>query len=90
MGSWIYSLNGWGDSLKDNLVTVFVNKGSNYLVSTGNDIADAYIKLRFGSDNVMNWIVSQANLNEAVYPGAELTVAEAIQSRLGSVGVPSF
>lgn len=90
VGSWIYSINGWGDSIKDNYVTFFVNKGSNYLVSTGSDVADAYIKLKFGSDNVMNWVVSQADLNEAIYPGVEMTVAQAIESRLGSVGVPSF
>ncbi len=90
IGEWLFTLNGWGESLQGNYVNFFVNKGSQYLVSTGNDIADAYIKVKFGSDNVMNWIVSQQDLNSAIYPGAEMTVAQAIQSRLGSVGVPSF
>lgn len=90
IGEWLFTLNGWGEALQGNYVNFFVNKGSQYLVSTGNDIADAYIKAKFGSDNVMNWIVSQQDLNSAIYPGAEMTVAQAIQSRLGSVGVPSF
>lgn len=90
IGEWLFTLNGWGETLQGNYADFFVNKGSQYLVSTGNDIADAYIKAKFGSDNVMNWIVSQQDLNSAIYPGAEMTVAQAIQSRLGSVGVPSF
>ncbi len=90
VGEWLYTLNGWGDSVQGNCVNFLVDKGSNYLVSTGNDIADAYVVAKFGSKNVMEWIVSQADLNSAIYPGAEMTVAQAIQSKLGSVGIPSF
>ncbi len=90
IGEWLFTLNGWGETIQGNYANFFVDKGSQYLIATGNDIADAYVKTKFGSDNVMNWIVSQADLNEAIYPGAEMTVAEVIQSRLGSVGVPSF
>lgn len=86
IGQWLQSINGAGESLHNNFITFLINKGAEHPVTTGNDIYDALIKTQYGSDNVMQWVVSGKDLNTAI-PGSETTI---LDLAINAAGVPSF
>ncbi len=86
IGNWLYQTNGWGESVQTSFINFLKQKGADNPVKTGNDLYDLAIKTSYGSDNVMEWVVSGNDLNTTV-PGSSLTVLE---TALNSSGVPSF
>ena len=85
-GTWLYSLNGWGKGLEGQISGFLIDTGAKSLVSTGNELYDAAILAQYGSNNIMEWVVSQSDLNQAV-PGSELTV---LQTALNAAKIPAF
>ena len=85
-GIWLYSLNGWGKGLEGQISGFLIDTGAKSLVSTGNELYDAAILAQYGSNNIMEWVVSQNDLNQVV-PGSELTV---LQTALNAAKIPAF
>lgn len=86
IGTWIYSLNGWGDTVQSNFLSFLLEKGANNPVGSGDSALQLAVQIRFGSTNAMEWIITRDDLN-TVLPGSDLTVLE---TALNSVGIPSF
>lgn len=86
LGVYLQNIEGWGDAIRNPINESLVAKGNENLVSTGNDIYDAAIYLKYGSLNVMQWVISKNDLT-AVIPGTETTV---LQYMLNVSGIPSF
>lgn len=86
IGTWLFSMNGWGETVQNNFFNFLKEKGANNPVGAGNSAYELAVQIRFGSNNAMEWVVTRDDLN-TVLPGSELTVLEAA---LNSVGIPSF
>ena len=86
IGAWLQTINGAGESLHNNFISFLIDKGAQNPVTTGNDVYDALIKVQYGSDNVMKWVVSGEDLNTTI-PGSETTI---LDLAISSAGVPSF
>lgn len=86
IGEWLQSINGMGENVHEKLISFFIEKGAQNPVTTGNDVYDALIKEQYGSNNVMEWVVSGKDLNSTV-PGSESTILELA---INAAGVPSF
>lgn len=86
IGVAFQNIEGWGDAIRNPINDSLITKGSENLISTGNDVYDALIYLKYGSFNVMEWVISKSDLTEMV-PGTEVTV---LQYMLDVSGIPSF
>lgn len=86
LANWIYGINGCGESLHSSMSSYFISLGEKHPVSTGNEIADAFVYMTFGSKNSMEWVVSKSQLQTTVY-GTEKTV---LDFALESISLPSF
>lgn len=85
LGTYLYNLNGWGTGLRDHISSWFVERGAGHPIDAGNDVANAYIITKYGSQNAMEWVVGQAQLNEEVYDGNTV-----LSLALASLGIPGF
>lgn len=64
MGGWIYTISGFGDGLTSSYNDLLVSKGAEHLVDTGKDSVNALLTVKYGSLNVMNWVVSRDELTK--------------------------
>lgn len=85
LGTYLYNLNGWGTGLRDHISSWFVERGAGHPIDAGNDVANAYIITKYGSQNAMEWVVGQAQLTEEVYDGNTV-----LSLALASLGIPGF
>lgn len=86
IGVALQNVEGWGDAIRDPINESLINKGNEHLVSTGSNIYDVLIYAKYGSFNVMEWVISKNDLT-ATIPGTETTV---LQYMLDTSGIPSF
>ena len=86
LANWIYGASGWGDTLASSFSDFFTKLGAEPPVSTGNEVGDAFILARFGSDNAMEWVLSKSDLTAEI-PTTGKTV---LDFALASVSLPSF